>query len=112
MEKEEYKKGDLLVITRSSYAGGSSIDEIIKITPAGNLKTKSGLIFTKDGRQRPYDPWYHVVMRKASPEDVIRVRTANRVKEIVDDILRNANVLRKIPLNVLENFYKELREKK
>jgi hypothetical protein len=104
----EYKKGDLLVVTRSHYAGGSSIEEIIKITPAGNLKTTSGIIFTPEGRQKPYDAWYHASMRKASPEDVIRVRGANRTKEIVDDILRNANGLSKVPLGILESFYKEL----
>lgn len=108
MDKKEYKKGDLLVVTRSNYAGGSSIEEIIKITPAGNLKTTSGLVFTPEGRQRPYDTWYHASMRKASPEDVIKIRAVNRTKEIVDNILRNANGLRKVPLDILENFYKEL----
>jgi hypothetical protein len=54
------------------------------------------------------DPWYRVNMREASPEDVIEVKTANMVREIVKSILEHTNSLQKIPLNTLEDFYKEL----
>jgi len=67
---ENAKVGDKLIVSGRWQEG---IEVVIKITPAGNIKTKYG-IYEPDGRMRGSGIWNGKYARKATDSDILKLK--------------------------------------